>query len=231
MAIGLEIWKVVTNINDSLCDDHCSTSRATIDPLHCCKMSKRSSHQCSSHSYPSPSYLRLGCSIWAHLGMRQAATLKCQAMEKGNCGWMTVTHETSRKDWTVHTNLWNVSPPWSGLDLDVSFVSRNQRFCTSICPVHKKFFKHFARGFQIRTGIMSRQDRAYSLKLIHELLNLFELEWERQQENSNWLSAVMFCWYPLLEEWGDMYLADVKMKQIIPEWVGRGLVLLDMWSS
>jgi hypothetical protein len=43
---------------------------------------------------------------------------------------------------------------------------------------------------------MSRQDRAYSLELIHELLTRFEFEWERQQEEGDidmlWLSAVMF---------------------------------------
>ena len=140
--------------------------------------------------------------LGAHLGMGQAVTLECRAMEKGNRGRVTVTHETSRKARTVHTNLWNVSP-WSGLD--VSFASRNQRFCASMCPVHKKFFEHFARGFRIRTGVMSRQDRAYSLELIHELLTRFELEWERQQEqgeiNLIWLSAVMFL---LVSSFGGM---------------------------
>eukprot|EP00956_Cyclotella_meneghiniana_P024589 scaffold49540_cov22-Cyclotella_meneghiniana.AAC.2 len=84
--------------------------------------------------------------------MAQAATLECRGMEKGNKSRYTVTHETARKARTVHRNLWAVSP-WSGLD--VSFASRNSKFHASMCPVHKTFFEHFARGFRIRTCVMS----------------------------------------------------------------------------
>ena len=131
--------------------------------------------------------------LGAHLGMAQAITLECRANEKGIRGRKFVTHETSRKARTVHTNLWAASP-WSGVDL--SFASRNQKFRATLCPTQKVFFEHFARGFRIRTGIMSRQDRAYSLELVHELLDRFESEWERQQEaeeiDLHWLSAVVF---------------------------------------
>lgn len=57
----------------------------------------------------------------------------------------------------------------------------------------------------MRTGVMSRQDRAYSLELLHEMLRRFELEWERQEElgsiDLQWLSAVMFL---LVSSFGGM---------------------------
>jgi len=59
------------------------------------------------------------------------------------------------------------------------------------------FFEHFARGFRIQTGVMSCQDQAYSLDLVHVMLERFEEEWDRQIDldegvNIYWLSAVMF---------------------------------------
>jgi hypothetical protein len=78
-----------------------------------------------------------------------------------------VTHETARKARSVHTNLWAASP-WSGLD--VSFASKKEnKFHATLCLTQKTFFEHFSTGFRIWTGIMTRQDRAYSLELIHEL--------------------------------------------------------------
>jgi hypothetical protein len=43
---------------------------------------------------------------------------------------------------------------------------------------------------------MSRQDPAYLLEVVHELLNRFEVEWDRQQSSDEidtvWVSTVMF---------------------------------------
>ena len=140
--------------------------------------------------------------LGSHQGMAQAITLECRANEKGTRGRETVTHETARKARTVHTNLWSASP-WSGLD--VSFASRNSKFHASLAPTQKVFFEHFSRGFRIRTGVMTRQDRAYSLDVIHELLDRFESEWGRQTESGeidlSWISAVMFL---LVSSFGGM---------------------------
>jgi hypothetical protein len=105
-----------------------------------------------------------------------------------------VIHETARKARSVHINLWAASP-WSGLD--VSFASKKgNKFHATLFLTQKTFFEHFSTGFRIRTGITTRQDRAYSLEHIHELLEYFESEWDRQQQadaiNLVWLSAVMF---------------------------------------
>lgn len=140
--------------------------------------------------------------LGSHLGMAQAITLCCRANEKGTRGRATVTHETARKARTVHTNLWKVSP-WSGLD--ISFASEKARYHATAAPTHKTFFEHFSRGFRIRTGVSSRQDQAYSLEVIHELLRRFEFEWERQEAKGeidmHWLSAVMFL---LVSSFGGM---------------------------
>ena len=52
---------------------------------------------------------------------------------------------------------------------------------------------------------MTRQDRAYSLDVIHEMLDRFEVKWDRQQESGEvdlqWLSAVMFL---LVSSFGGM---------------------------
>ena len=141
-------------------------------------------------------------SLGSHLGMAQAITMECRATRPGTKGRLTVTHETARKARTVHTNLWAASP-WSGLD--VSFASKNGKYRATLCPTQKTFFEHFSRGFRIRTGVMTRQDRAYSLDLIHELLLRFEAEWDRQQSADDvdvvWVSAVMFL---LVSSFGGM---------------------------
>lgn len=100
--------------------------------------------------------------------MDQAITLECRAHEKGTRGQKFVPHKTSCKAGTVYTNLWAASP-WSGVDL--SFVSKNQKFWATLYPTQKVFFEHFAQGFRICTGIMTQQDRAYSLELVHEMLD------------------------------------------------------------
>jgi hypothetical protein len=125
--------------------------------------------------------------------MAQALTMESRANQPGTKGRRTVTHETACKARTVHTNLWAASP-WSGLD--VSFASKKGKYRATLCPTQKTFFEHFSTGFRIRTGVMTRQDRAYSLALIHEHLRHFEAEWERQQAADDidpiWVSAVMF---------------------------------------
>jgi hypothetical protein len=142
---------------------------------------------------------------WAlgtHLGMAQALTLECRGNQPGTKGRATVTYETARKARTVHSNLW-AALPWSGLD--VSFASKKGKYHATLCPTQKTFFEHFSRGFRMRTGVMTRQDRAYSLEVIHELLNRFEVEWDRQQSiheiDSEWVSAVMFL---LVSSFGGM---------------------------
>ena len=114
-----------------------------------------------------------------HLGMAQALTLECRANEPGTRGRATVTHETARKARTVFTNLWSCSP-WSRVD--ISFASKKGKYRASSCPTQLTFFEHFSKGFRIRTGVMTRQDRAYSLDVIHELLARFDEEWDRQQD-------------------------------------------------
>ena len=137
-----------------------------------------------------------------HLGMAQALTLECRGNEPGTRGRATVTHETARKARTVFTNLW-ASSPWSRVD--ISFASKKGKYRASSCPTQLTFFDHFSTGFRIRTGVMTRQDRAYSLDVIHELLRRFDDEWERQRELGNvdqkWISAVMFL---LVSSFGGM---------------------------
>lgn len=125
------------------------------------------------------------------MGMKHALTLECRSHEKGKHGRNVVTYSTSRKARTVHTNIWGVSP-LSGAD--ISFSSGKARFFATRCPSQSQWFEHFSRGFRIRTGVQVRQDKAYTLEVLHELLRRFESEWYDMEGEvtMHWISGVMF---------------------------------------
>jgi hypothetical protein len=126
-----------------------------------------------------------------HQGMLEAITLECRAMEKGTRGRQTVTYSTVRKARTVYTNLWTASPA-SGAD--ICFSSTKQRYFATRCPSQSQWFEHFTKGLRIRTGVLTRQDRAYTMDVVHEVLRMFENEWEELDGDPPllWISAVTF---------------------------------------
>ena len=128
--------------------------------------------------------------IGEDLGMRHAIMMECRSFEPGTQGRRHITWGTARKARTVHTNLWEISPA-SGMD--VTFSTGKSRFTATKCPSQSKWFEAFSRGFRIRTGVMTRQDKAYTLALVHEMLNRFEQDWEKcdGQPSVKWISAVM----------------------------------------
>ena len=52
----------------------------------------------------------------------------------------------------------------------------------SDCPTHSTWFERFSKGCLSRMGQIVKQDRAISLELMHEFLQLLEGEWDAAQE-------------------------------------------------
>ena len=124
-------------------------------------------------------------------GMQEAISLECRSLEKGTRGREVVTYATARKARSMYTNLWACSP-LSGAD--ISFSSGKQRYFATRCPSQSQWFEHFSKGFRIRTGVMTRQDRAYTMDVVHKMIQLFEEDWEScdGEPEMLWISAVTF---------------------------------------
>ena len=117
--------------------------------------------------------------------------LETRALEKGSRGRAFITHSTARKARTLFTNLYTASP-YSGAD--VTFAGPKNRYHATTNPSQSYWFENFSRGFRIRVGVATRQDRAYTLPLLHEMVRRCEDHWEESdgEPTLTWISAVMF---------------------------------------
>lgn len=61
----------------------------------------------------------------------------------------------------------------------------------STCPTHSLWFERFARGCLKRMGQEVRQDLALSSKVIRELLEILEKEWQTASEVEKHKLALM----------------------------------------
>ena len=109
------------------------------------------------------------------LGMKVAIGMETRATEMGSVPGEPVKHSTSRKARGSHSNIWSASPVAGA---DISFVAKKSRFHASRCPTETKWFENFSRGFRIRMGDVTRQDKAYTPGVLRALLGMCERDWE-----------------------------------------------------
>ena len=112
-------------------------------------------------------------------------------MEKGTKGRVMVTYATVRKARKLHTNVWSVSL-CSGAD--VSFSSAKSRYFATRSSSQSQWFEQFTKGLRM-TGVMTRQDRAHTLPIVHGVMRLFKDKWEEfdgEPTCLEWILVVMF---------------------------------------
>jgi len=107
-------------------------------------------------------------------GMSQAIGLETRSMEPGSKPGTTVKHSTARKARSAYTNVWEASP-WSGGD--ISLASHKQTYHATRNPGKGTWYETFSRGFKIRIGQVTRQDKAFTIPLIHKLCERYEEKW------------------------------------------------------
>ena len=115
--------------------------------------------------------------LYHHGGMAHAIMVLMRSTEKGRKR-ATVQYSTARKARARLTILWESSPV-SGSDIVLSSGSKKGRYIATLCPSESRWYERFALGICARMGDIVSQDRAYSIQVLHKLLQSYELEWER----------------------------------------------------
>ena len=111
-----------------------------------------------------------------HLGMKEAILVVMRSHEPGKEEGKTVKYGTARKTQGFLTILGEASVDLQG-DLVFSSSSKMGRLVATTAPSEGRWYQHFSSGMSARMGNEVRQDRAYTLSLLHRLLEMYEQEW------------------------------------------------------
>ena len=126
-----------------------------------------------------------------HLGMKEAVMLIMRSLEPGRDG--RVKFGTARKVRSTLTVLWDASPE-AGADITLSSSGKEGRRVATCNPAEGRWYQHFSTGCAARMGDVTRQDRAYTIGVLHKLLQLYEDEYQDSggDMESESIHAVMF---------------------------------------
>ena len=111
-----------------------------------------------------------------HNGMMQAVLLEMRALEPGRSG-KRVQFGTARMIRATTTVLWEASPA-SGGDIVLSSGNVRGRFVATLCPSEGRWYSLFSTGISVRMGDIVHQDRAYTLEIVHALVDAFEQQFQ-----------------------------------------------------
>ena len=128
-----------------------------------------------------------------HLGMREAIMLIMRSLEPGTGRDGKVKYGTARKVRSTITVLWDASPE-SGSDIALSSSSKGGRFVATCNPAEGRWYQHFATGCAARMGDVVKQDRAFTIGVLHKLLESYEKEYQDYglSMSDTSMQAVMF---------------------------------------
>jgi hypothetical protein len=107
-----------------------------------------------------------------HNGMMQAILLEMRTLEPGR-NRPTVQFGTARKIRGTTTVLWETSPA-SGADIVLATGNVKGRYITTLCPSEGRWYALFSTGISVRKGDIISQDRAYTLEIVHAIIDMFE---------------------------------------------------------
>ena len=113
--------------------------------------------------------------LYHHGGMAHALMVLMRSTKKGRKR-ATVQYSTARKARATLTVLWESSPV-SGSDIVLSSGSRRGRYIATLCPSESQWYERFALGICARMGDIVSQDRAYTIQVLHKLLQSYEVDW------------------------------------------------------
>ena len=115
-----------------------------------------------------------------HLGMAQAIMVVARSQERGRGDaankHVFVKYATARKSRGTSTVVWE-SSPISGSDISLLSGSIAGRFIATLCPSEGRWYQRFESGINVRMGDVVSQDRAYTIEVLHALLEMYEEEW------------------------------------------------------
>ncbi len=129
-----------------------------------------------------------------HLGMLEAIMVLTRGNEPGRTkGKDHVQWGTARKVKSAFSVIWDSSPE-SGADITLSSSSVRGRFVATVSPSEGRWYQRFTKGCCARMGDIVQQDWAYSIEVLHRLLQMYEAEWSDLQYDMdhNSMCSVMF---------------------------------------
>ena len=82
----------------------------------------------------------------------------------------------------------------SGSDISFSSGAIQGRYVSTLNPSKERWFQHFSLGVSMRMGDVVKQDRAYTVEVVHAVINLFEEDFQcvGYRMTVNEMSAAMF---------------------------------------
>jgi hypothetical protein len=75
--------------------------------------------------------------------------------------------------------LWEASPA-SGGDIVLSTGNVKGRYVATLCPSEGRWYSLFSQGISVRMGDIVEQDRAYTLEIVHAVIELFEQQFQEE---------------------------------------------------
>ena len=137
-----------------------------------------------------------------HLGMLQAMMVVMRSMEPGRGRGGRVKYGTARKIRSAFTVIWDNSPEAKG-DLALSSSGAKGRMVATCNPSEGRWYQFFAKGICARMGDIVDQDRAYTIQVLHKLLEMYETEYRELGQNMSMIS-LNACMFLLLTCLGGM---------------------------
>ena len=112
-----------------------------------------------------------------HLGMNEAILLVMRSLEPGTGRDGRVKFGTARKVRATITKLWDASPEAGG-DIALTTSSKAGRYVATCNPAEGRWYQQFSTGCAARMGDVVRQDRAFTIGVLHKLLESYEREYQ-----------------------------------------------------
>ena len=130
--------------------------------------------------------------LYQHLGTKEAILVLIHSMRKGRGGdW--VQYGTARKKWACLNVLWQPSPV-AGADNTSSFGSIRGHYVATLCPSEGQWCQRFEIGINnTRMGDIVSQDRAYTLELLHALLEIYDWSGKDMDTQHQWYLFIQLC--------------------------------------
>ena len=109
------------------------------------------------------------------LGMRAALAVLDRSQDQTGINETFVQPDTYRKAQTFITNIYRASP--AGLGEQIGAHDR-RKVWISKAPTHTPWFSKFMSGLKRRTGEVVKQDKALTIDLLTNVLDLLENKWQ-----------------------------------------------------
>jgi hypothetical protein len=111
-------------------------------------------------------------------GMGIAVCVLLRTLDRG-INEPTIQFGTARKFRSAFSNIWGASLEG---DQNAVAVRDMTKMHQTNCPTNKAWFERFEKGLHSRMGDKSNPDLAMSIEVIHELMRVFDEEWENCED-------------------------------------------------